>query len=651
MKFRLTTLVLSLRRGEVTIPFDEVSYFWGQMGAGKTSIARLVDYCLGGSIQLSPALQSEFVSATLHLSLERADLAIERPRDSDRVIAQWGEGDEAYQVSLPARAAAGEVIPGTGIEHLSDLLFWLSNINPPRVRKSKIKDDSETARLSIRDLLWYCYLDQDDIDSSFFHLDDGAVFYMRNKSRDVMRFVIGFHDERVAELEAALDHLRGERQALNATLAGLLRALAEVGVESEEQILRRVAELRTRAEALSVELDAARAAADAERRTIHAVDELREVARGLGEEIAGIEDAIIELRRAQDRDRRHLNEIETLSLKFRRSISAKAVLIGVAFESCPRCAQRLPERDAACCRVCGQPDRPETADPTEVALIERDAKARAAELQDILSRHDEGLARFHRERDALQIRKARVERERNEALSRYDSAYLSTALVHERERAALLQEADNLTSLIRLPQMVDAQRSELERIAAREQRLRAELRSARDAAQSDATNLGLLKTYFLDCLVRAGVPGITAEDRVEISPANFYPELYGPDQDDRAVTSFATLSSGGKKTLFKCCFAIAVHRLAAQLEAPLPEMLIIDSPMKNISERENREQFEGFYTMVYELKATELRKTQLVLIDKEFSPPADVLEVEVLERHMRPEDPANPPLIPYYQGK
>lgn len=651
MKFRLTSLVLSLRRGEVTIPFDEVSYFWGQMGAGKTSVARLVDYCLGGSIQLSPALQSEFVSATLRLSLERSDLTIERPRDSDRVIAQWGEGDGAYQVSLPARAAAGEVIPGTGIEHLSDLLFWLSNIKPPRVRKSKVKDDSETARLSIRDLLWYCYLDQDEIDSSFFHLDEGAVFYLRNKSRDVMRFVIGFHDERVAELEAALDHLRGERQALNATLAGLLRALAEVGVESEEQILGRVADLRARADALSVELDAARAAAEDERRTIHAVDELREAARDLGAEIARIEEAILEVRRTQDRDRRHLNEIETLSLKFRRSISAKAVLIGVAFESCPRCAQRLPERDAACCRVCGQLDRPESADPTEVALIARDARARAAELQDILARHDEGLSRLRRELDAHQTRKSRVERERNEALNRYDSAYLSTALLRERERAALLQEADNLSSLVRLTQMVDVQRSELETITAREQRLRADLKTARGAAESDATNLERLKAYFLDCLVRAGVPGITGEDRVEISPTSFYPELYGPDEDDQAVTSFATLSSGGKKTLFKCCFAIAVHRLAVQLEAPLPEMLIIDSPMKNISERENREQFEGFYTMVYELKATELHNTQLVLIDKEFSPPADALAVAVLERHMRPDDPANPPLIPYYQGK
>ena len=45
---------------------------------------------------------------------------------------------------------------------------------------------------TMRDLLWYCYLDQDEFDSSFFYLEDSAPFYKRNKSRDVLRYVIGF---------------------------------------------------------------------------------------------------------------------------------------------------------------------------------------------------------------------------------------------------------------------------------------------------------------------------------------------------------------------------------------------------------------------------------------------------------------------------
>jgi len=199
--------------------------------------------------------------------------------------------------------------------------------------------------------------------------------------------------------------------------------------------------------------------------------------------------------------------------------------------------------------------------------------------------------------------------------------------------------------------MLRDQREDLAEILKREQVIKSELKVAREAAEDDATNIDNLKSLFLDCLIRAGVPGITADDRVEISPRSFFPEVYGPDLNDQAVTTFVTLSSGGKKTLFKCCFAIAVHRLAVKVGAPLPELLIIDSPMKNISERENREQFVGFYQLLYELKETELSTTQFVLIDKEFSRPRTGANFELIERHMRPGDPNNPPLIPYYDGK
>jgi hypothetical protein len=73
--------------------------------------------------------------------------------------------------------------------------------------------------------------------------------------------------------------------------------------------------------------------------------------------------------------------------------------------------------------------------------------------------------------------------------------------------------------------------------------------------------------------------------------------------------------------------------------------------MKNISERENRQQFEDFYRLLYDLKDGELRGTQLILIDKEFSALEDPHHFTLVERHMRPGDDANPPLIPYYDGK
>jgi hypothetical protein len=98
------------------------------------------------------------------------------------------------------------------------------------------------------------------------------------------------------------------------------------------------------------------------------------------------------------------------------------------------------------------------------------------------------------------------------------AAFSSSAAFNERERerAAILQEADNLASPMRLPRMLDAQRERIGMIQSREVTLRAELRDAKRTADSDGDNLERRKECFIECLVRSGVPGITANDRVAL---------------------------------------------------------------------------------------------------------------------------------------
>lgn len=650
MKFNLVSLKLSLRKSDEEIDFSKLSYFWGQMGAGKSSIARLVDYCLGGAIQLSPALQAEFVSATLTLELERSTLSIERQRDASNVFASWEDDQGPYSVVIPAREAAGEAIPETGVETLSDLVFWLSNINAPRVRKSKAKADSKIVRLSLRDLLWYCYLDQDHIDSSFFHLEESAEFYMRLKSRDVIRYVIGYHDERVADLEAELDQLRANRTARIASIDSLSKALTEVGIESEAQVAEREAGLRDAIAKVDAELTTLRNGRR-EAQTTHATDELTKVARGLGADIAQLDLDVDELRTTRDRHVRHRNEIDMLGLKFRRSAEAREILGDVAFSACPRCSQALPHRAAQCCDVCGQEDLVDLADPAEVAALEADIASRRGELNDAISAIDNNLAKMRARRAALLQTKGKAEADINCALAEQDSAFLSMSLLKERERAALEAELASIAWLLRLPLLLQQQRDALAQIIALEMAKREALKDARAKAEGDRTSLDRFAGYFLDCLVLSGVPGIQRNDRVELDPPSFYPAILSADPTDLTVSTFTSLSSGGKKTLFKCCFAIALHRIAAQLHAPLPELLIIDSPMKNISERENKAQFEGFYRMLYQLNAGELRQTQFVLIDKEFFAPSADLAAGVTNRHMQPDSDEHQPLIRYYRGK
>jgi len=50
VRIRLKSLHLICKRAEEKIDFDQLSYFYGEIGAGKSTIARLIDYCMGGKL-------------------------------------------------------------------------------------------------------------------------------------------------------------------------------------------------------------------------------------------------------------------------------------------------------------------------------------------------------------------------------------------------------------------------------------------------------------------------------------------------------------------------------------------------------------------------------------------------------------------------
>jgi tetratricopeptide (TPR) repeat protein len=648
MKLSLVELLISCQKSQEVISFTGFNYFYGKMGAGKSSIARIIDYCLGGELQLTPALQSEFVAATLTLIVGKHHLALVRHRNAGQIHAHWEDAGQSFDALVPARHADGEVIAGTGVEVLSDLFFYLSGMRPPKVRRSKIKDDSELGRLSLRDLLWYCYLDQDSIDNSFFYLEKGDDTFKQLKSRDVLRFIVGFHQERVSELEIELERLRSERIKLVAGAEALKSALQGSGIASAADIEIRIKEAGEKLQSLESAIHKVRQETQSSQG--HATDELRNRGRNLSAEIEALEDAISAIHKVLEADRRHRNEILSLSVKFRRMVSARAKLADVEFESCPRCTRPLPSREDNKCRLCDQPENSLEASASSLETTEKDIKVRTSELTESIDQHEQQLTILERRKTELAQSKATIDAELNRLLQQYDSAYLSRALSLEHERARLESDVANLKKLRLIPQRVDQQLQAAEALALQEAGVRRDLKAARESAERDTVNLRKLESLFLDCLIRAKLPGFLPDDVVTIRSPWFMPEVTRAGEEEMISTSFSNLGSGGKKTLFKCCFALAIHRLAAQTSAHLPTLLIIDSPMKNISERENREQFEGFHELLYDLAANELSNTQFILIDKEFCKPPPNAKLALTVRHMTPDDPTDGPLISSYSG-
>lgn len=649
MKFRISSLTVTCKHKEEIVPFADFSCFYGKMGAGKSSIARLVDFCLGGGLEMTPALQNEFVAASLNLFVEGNPLELERAANSESLRARWTEKGARIEVVLPARKPADKPVFAPDVYVLSDLIFHLAGRTPPKVRRSKLEDDSALQRLSFRDLFWYCYLDQDSLDSSFFNLEPEGHTWKRLKSLDVLRFLIGFHQEEVSELQVRLQEIRVERERAEGALQAMEDALESIKLGSALQIATKRSELQREISRCDALLIAVRSNTASMRS--HAADEVRRKTRQLAEEILAIDTACREAESTIAKDASHRNELEFLSLRYKRASTASAVLRGVQFVNCPKCTQALPARTETHCAVCGLPEFAEASSETPaVQKVDADTKSRIQELDEMIARQREAVTGLRDERGTLTREKVRLDLELTRLSEDYDSAYLSNALETERQRAALVQELVDLDRFEVLSGRLAVVKERIDSLTGDEAKLRARLKDSQTKAERDTQNLERLKVLFLDSLLRAKIPGFTSQDYVEMRPPNFLPEIGGISSGDIALTSFGNLGSGGKKTLFKCCFAVAVHRLAAETGGLLPSLLIVDSPMKNISERENVEQFQGFHKMLYAFAQTELKDTQFIVIDKELYGPGERFERSFSGRHMTPSDDMFPPLISYYRG-
>jgi hypothetical protein len=412
-----------------------------------------------------------------------------------------------------------------------------------------------------------------------------------------MRFVTGFYTERMNDLEIQLDKMRSERLAKLETVKQLRVFLEEFGYALESDVAKEIA-------------------------------------------LADLKERIAE---------QEALKAELLSAKFKlaRSESASSVLSGVSFEYCPACGADIKQSNPhqpGICHLCGRysAKQDQTIVP-QAEIVRRDLTARVEDLTESIERHKKALKRQEDVVAQRQREKVVVDERLNAELSTYDSAYLSRAREVEQRIATLQERKRGLEKMARMPEAITKLEEEAGRLREQEEKLKREIDAEKKKLTEAEHRIQEIGQAYLEALLRVGVPGISEKDRIEIGRTTWRPWII-PEQGD--AYNFYNAGSGGKKTLLNVCYALAVHKVAAEHGLPLPTFLMIDTPMKNIGEDVNENIFRNFYHYLYDLATGPLSNTQFIIIDKEYFPPEADSELEVVERYMEPEQP----LISYYRG-
>lgn len=643
MEMKFQTLTLQCRKSREVIEFSpQVSYFHGQISAGKSSIMRLIDYCLGGDLERTPAILKEMVSVELSATISDKQVLFERHAQSlSHVQVTWRD-ERGRSGSVLAPIDAGQnPIWQYDVFNLSDLIFYLNGITPIKVRKSKYDEDTSLVRLSFRDVMWYCYLDQDNLDSSFYWLKHP---FKDMKSRDAMRFITGFYTERMNDLEIQLDEARQQRMAKTEAAKQIRSFLQEYGYGTESDVAKEIGNAENELVQALKELSVIRQEHTA---STHFVDELRGMLRDLSDQLAHEEQALADLcERIKEQESL---KAELLSGKFKlaRAESASAVLSGVSFKYCPSCGSDLsdnPPADSDVCRLCGRiPTVPKDDTVPQAEIVRIDLNSRIEDLTESIEKHTEGKSRQERLIAKIKEKKATLDTRLTEELASYDSAFLARSRELERRVATLEERKRGLEKTAQMLNAVSNLEKEVSQFRAREDELKQELLVEKSKLTEAEKRIIAIQDAYLEALLKSHVPGVSEDDTVSINRNTWIPWIYPKEGDGY---SFFNAGSGGKKTLLNVCYALAVHRVAAEHRLPLPKFLMIDTPMKNIGEDVNADIFRSFYMYLYDLAQGPLSSTQFIIIDKEYIKPSEGPELQVVEKFMSPDFP----LISYYRG-
>ncbi|MBA7564763.1 hypothetical protein ES708_06431 [subsurface metagenome] len=644
MRIQLRDLTVRTRRTNEKIHFSEiVTFIHGPVSTGKSTIVRLIDYCLGGDMEWTPAVQQEFVAADLSLHLGKYGCTLERSAEDTQSVrvTWWGPDHESESVNAPLGAQTEPLIDAE-VYNLSDLIFHLCGITPIKVRKRSRDPESPTIRLSFRDIWRYCYLDQTHLDSSFFRLEDP---FRGRKSQDAMRFFTGLHSERLSQFEeelmSAIDEQRSKREAVKQIRTFMDRF--ELG--SELDVAGQLEEAQRRLSQMEKE----RTGIESGRATeIHPTDDLRKQLRLLSVEISDLRQAVTDSQASTSEQKALRAELITAKTKAARLQEAGKVLEGARYDRCPACGASISDRvpDTEQCQLCGSTQSGQANDrPLELEAIRRDLNERIDQIGDSIARRERELSRMKRQLEQMTATKAGLDKQLQQELARYDSAFIERIRGVEREIATLSERIRSLQKLQLMPQAVNALEEEAGGLQGRIDRFRSSSKEERERLRKADANIAAIAAEFRRMMMAVSFPGVSDDDQVALDPRNWRPTVLHGEQE----WSFWDTGSGGKKTLFNVCYALALHAVAVERGMPVPQVLIIDSPTKNISEDENPELVHLLYEEIYRLaSSTSFPSLQFLLIDSDFVKPEIDLE-HFAERRMAGQ-PDAPSLISYYVG-
>lgn len=649
MQINFYALNLNCKQSQETIDLaHQVIFFHGKVSSGKSSIARLINFCLGGSLERTIAIQKEVISVSLELAIGKYRVLLERNTASSSIVTATCMDDQGKSFTLNVPVNAGpQPVYANKVYSLSDLIFYLLEINVLRIpAKKNEQENTAMVRLTMKNFMWYCYLDQSKLDNSFFRHEDGTK---TKSSKEILKYIFQYSTQKLYELQEKLQKKKKERFSKQMTAEGLRDFLKRFNFSSEEEI--GFLEGNTKAKLDKAKLEKKQIEAGYTSST-HTVDKLRGEIRMIISDLIILEEGIVDIEKRVEQQESLKSELVASKFKVAKNQTVANVFHGIAFINCPDCGTNISKRKIpeTSCKLCLSPvgrDKPEINEQSEVIQI--DLSERIRELEASIDLHKKALNKSKKEFGAKQKLRLELDQKLQHDLKQYESIFLSNVRAVDNSVSTLSERLKSIHRMKVMPREIKKLENEAIDLLKEEKDLKRKINEETANFVRGEQLIEELEKTFLRILIEVGMPGVSKKDKVSINRSNWDVNIL-PAGEDYLRWNFYNAGSGGKKTLFNSCFLLAIHIVAAKNDLPLPTFIIIDTPMKNIDKEVNTDIFKSFFDYLYKIAGTVLDKTQIIIVDNNYIPPGAKIKIDFVHRYMESGNAQNPPLIPYYQG-
>ena len=597
--FRIESVRLDTTNGAVEYSFPhDLTVLAGQTGVGKTTLLELIKHGLGGDGQIAPVARQHVTDVHVSIRIGDSRFQLSRGLDSERQRT-------VRVLDLTTGERTRDHFVGGDERPISDLLLAAMGIEAGlRAAARGGRSTSAGAQITFNDVFRFIYVSQAEMNRDIAWSQQG---YYDPKRKAVFELLFGITSSSMLQMRSDINTLKSEIDIAAHDAKIVEQFLADTGLSSRFDTEVKLAESQR------AEVEAKATLSSLQDELADVVDRESQILRDLLNDsersLAEARQLVTELgqqRADYDTERRRVAlDIERLA----RMESAGLRLANIEFAVCPRCTQRLDQRQvpAGQCRVCLQEDvivGLPTSDQYETEQLQSQLSEINDQLRIINDQLADTVAVVENRARLVSSLTTEIDQRTARRVTPRLQAYADAAA--KAERSAAVQES--IEQVLRQWDRAEDLASKAEELATRRARLQAELRSMESSlTQRKAELFADLDSEFQSTVIDFGIPSI---EIASISPESYLPILNGQP--------FTEVSAaGGVITATQIAYWITLVTVAARRrDTYFPAFLLLDSPRLALNAEEDiaGQMYRRFATQV----AVAPGRLQFIVADNEL---------------------------------